>query len=66
MTKHTLLQEQPAQKLACLIRRLRAFCGKEITDTTCIATSATIVDPEPGSNAGAEICARFFGVSRAC
>ncbi|MDH6086668.1 DEAD/DEAH box helicase [Umezakia ovalisporum] len=49
---------------ACLIRRLRAFCGKNTTDTTCIATSATIVDPEPGSNAGAEFAARFFGVSQ--
>ena len=45
---------------ACLIRRLRAFCGVERHRTTCVATSATIVDdrdPRPRSFA-----ARFFGV----
>ncbi len=47
---------------ACLIRRLRAFCGKEITDTTCIATSATIVDLESGADAGKDFATRFFGV----
>ncbi len=47
---------------ACLIRRLRSFCGKGTTDTTCIATSATIVDPERGADAGADFAARFFGV----
>src|SRR5262249_29825805 len=29
---------------ACLIRRLRRFCGKMPEDTACVATSATIVD----------------------
>ena len=29
---------------ACLIRRLRTFCGQSVGDTACIATSATIVD----------------------
>lgn len=47
---------------ACLIRRLRAFCGKGTTDTTCIATSATIVDAESGADAGSDFAARFFGV----
>lgn len=47
---------------ACLIRRLRAFCGKGTQDTTCIATSATIVDPERGPDAGRDFAARFFGV----
>ena len=31
---------------ACLIRRLRAFCGAAADRTTCVATSATIVDHE--------------------
>ena len=29
---------------ACLIRRLRRFCGRDADQTTCVATSATIVD----------------------
>jgi SOS-response transcriptional repressor LexA len=48
---------------ACLIRRLRSFIGKGTRDTTCIATSATIADPERGSEAGRSFAARFFGVS---
>jgi SOS-response transcriptional repressor LexA len=47
---------------ACLIRRLRAFCGRDASETTCVATSATIADPERGSEAGREFAARFFGV----
>ena len=47
---------------ACLIRRLRAFCGVEGHQTICVATSATIVDDrEP--EAGLSFAARFFGVS---
>jgi len=49
---------------ACLIRRLRSFCGKEPNDTVCIATSATIVDPERGPEAGRDFASRFFGVER--
>ena len=46
---------------ACLIRRLRAFCGVEGSRTTCVATSATIVDDrEP--EAARSFAARFFGV----
>ena len=46
---------------ACLIRRLRAFCGRRAADTVCVATSATIVDPErPG--AARAFASRFFGV----
>ncbi len=48
---------------ACLVRRLRAYCGKENT-TTCIATSATLADPERGPAAAKDFAARFFGVSR--
>jgi ATP-dependent helicase YprA (DUF1998 family) len=47
---------------ACLVRRLRTFCGKSIEETVCIATSATIADPERGPEAGREFAARFFGV----
>ena len=47
---------------ACLIRRLRAFCNVDPAHTTCIATSATIVDrddPESARN----FAARMFGVA---
>lgn len=47
---------------ACLIRRLRAYCGKDENSTTCIATSATIADPLRGIEAGREFASRFFGV----
>lgn len=47
---------------ACLIRRLRAYCGKDENTTTCIATSATIADPRQGIEAGREFASRFFGV----
>ncbi|WP_448600521.1 DEAD/DEAH box helicase [Thermoleptolyngbya sp.] len=47
---------------ACLIRRLRAFCGKRPDETVCVATSATIADPETGKAAGRDFAARFFGV----
>ena len=46
---------------ACLIRRLRAFCQAEPDRTTCIATSATIVD-HGDPRAGLDFAARFFGV----
>ena len=47
---------------ACLVRRLRAFCGADPDRTTCVATSATIVDhDEP--QAGRNFAARFFGVA---
>ena len=49
---------------ACLIRRLRSFCDRAIDETTCIATSATIADPNTGQEAGREFVARFFGVKR--
>ena len=47
---------------ACLVRRLRAFCQVDPTGTTCIATSATIVDHDD-PQAGRNFAARFFGVS---
>ena len=48
---------------ACLIRRLRAFCGTSAARTTCVATSATIVDQDDPDSAR-KFAARFFGVSR--
>ena len=47
---------------ACLVRRLRAFCGREPEETVCIATSATLADPEQGTEAGITFASRFFGV----
>lgn len=47
---------------ACLVRRLRTFCGHGIEDTVYVATSATIVDQkEP--DAARSFAARFFGVA---
>ena len=46
---------------ACLIRRLRAFCNVASAHTTCVATSATIVDREDPDTAR-NFAARFFGV----
>ena len=48
---------------ACLIRRLRAFCGRKEGDTVCVATSATIVDKQE-PDAARDFAARFFGVPR--
>jgi len=47
---------------ACLVRRLRTFCGRDPGETVCIATSATLVDPERGPEAAQEFAVRFFGV----
>ena len=47
---------------ACLIRRLRAFCGAGTDRTTCVATSATIVDKRQ-PEAARSFAARFFGVN---
>ena len=58
---HTFTGAQGAET-ACLVRRLRAYCGKDEASTTCIATSATIADPVKGLDAGREFASRFFGV----
>lgn len=58
---HTFTGAQGAET-ACLIRRLRRFVGRSANATTCIATSATIVDREQ-PNAALEFATRFFGVS---
>ena len=55
---------------ACLIRRLRASCNAEVGHTTCVATSATIVDrQDPGACARLRLAllrrrARFGGDGR--
>jgi len=58
---HTFTGAQGAEA-ACLIRRLRSYCGREAHDTVCVATSATIVD-QNNPEAGRDFAARFFGVS---
>ncbi len=58
---HTFTGAQGAET-ACLIRRLRAFCGRAAQDTVCVATSATIVDKENPA-AALDFAARFFGVA---
>ncbi len=57
---HTFTGIQGAET-ACLIRRLRKFCGREARDTVCVATSATIVD-ERDPDAARKFASRFFGV----
>ncbi len=47
---------------ACLVRRLRSFCGRRPDETVCVATSATLTDPAGGAEAGRAFAARFFGV----
>jgi SOS-response transcriptional repressor LexA len=58
---HTFRGAQGAET-ACLIRRLRSFCGKEASEVTCVATSATMADPERGPVPAADFAHRFFGV----
>jgi hypothetical protein len=59
---HTFRGAQGAET-ACLIRRLRTFCGKTADQVTCVATSATMADPVKGTDAGKDFARRFFGVS---
>ena len=49
-------------EVACLVRRLRAFAGRDADEVTCIATSATIVDPEAGNDVAPEFLSRLCGV----
>ncbi len=57
---HTFTGAQGAET-ACLIRRLRAFCGREAQNTVCVATSATIADKDKPA-AARDFASRFFGV----
>ena len=60
---HTFAGAQGAET-ACLIRRLRAFCRADASSTACVATSATIVDPND-PDAARTFASRFFGVPAA-
>ncbi|MFV8754270.1 DEAD/DEAH box helicase [Nannocystaceae bacterium ST9] len=57
---HTFSGAQGAET-ACLIRRLRKFCGKRPDEVVCVATSATIADREDVGG-GSDFATRFFGV----
>lgn len=48
---------------ACLVRRLREFCGRSAEQTVCVATSATIADPHGAADAPRHFASRFFGVA---
>lgn len=58
---HTFKGAQGAET-ACLIRRLRAFCGRSAGEVTCVAASATMVDGTGSDTPGREFSARFFGI----
>ena len=60
---HTFSGAQGSET-ACLIRRLRAFCGRKEQDSVCVATSATIVD-QGNPDAARDFATRFFGVLKA-
>lgn len=47
---------------ACLIRRLRSFCGRGTNDTVCVGASATIAGSEGADAEAARFASRFFGV----
>jgi len=51
-------------EVSCLVRRLRTLAGKSADDVICIGTSATIVDPDLGTDAGKIFAHRFFGIDQ--
>jgi len=58
---HTFRGAQGAET-ACLVRRLRTFCGRQARDVRHIATSATMADPEGSAEPAKDFARRFFGV----
>lgn len=52
-------------EVSCLVRRLRAFCGKNADEVICIGTSATVTDlrNNGGEEAAYQFAHRFFGVN---
>jgi SOS-response transcriptional repressor LexA len=58
---HTFRGAQGAET-ACLVRRLRTFCGKEPGQVRHVATSATLADPEGSDEPAKDFARRFFGV----
>lgn len=61
---HTFRGAQGAET-ACLIRRLRTFCGRRPEEVRHIATSATMADPNGGDDSARAFARRFFGVDGA-
>lgn len=59
---HTFRGAQGAET-ACLIRRLRTFCGCQAENVRHVATSATMADPHGGEQAAQDFARRFFGVA---
>ena len=59
---HTFTGAQGSET-ACLVRRLRSYCGRDVGQTVCVATSATIVDQDH-PDAARDFASRFFGVDR--
>ena len=47
---------------ACLIRRLRTYCGRSATETVCVATSATIAPRSGSVDPARRFASRFFGL----
>jgi len=58
---HTFRGAQGAET-ACLIRRLRTFCGRKPEEVRHVATSATMAGADDGDEAARDFAHRFFGV----
>lgn len=58
---HTFRGAQGAET-ACLVRRLRTFCGKNADEVRHVATSATMAGPTGSSEPAEAFARRFFGV----
>lgn len=58
---HTFRGAQGAET-ACLVRRLRTFCGRKPHEVRHVATSATIADPSGEDGPAVDFARRFFGV----
>jgi hypothetical protein len=58
---HTFRGAQGAET-ACLVRRLRTFCGRQADDVRHVATSATMADPSGSPDPAKDFARRFFGV----
>ncbi|MEZ4354709.1 MAG: DEAD/DEAH box helicase [Myxococcota bacterium] len=58
---HTFRGAQGAET-ACLVRRLRTFCGREPHEVRHVATSATLADAEGDDGPAKDFARRFFGV----
>jgi SOS-response transcriptional repressor LexA len=58
---HTFRGAQGAET-ACLVRRLRTFCGRQADDVRHVATSATMADPSGSPDPAKDFARSFFGV----